>query len=163
LPYKNGNAGTLKVYLNNAAVDSAGAEVLLTGSTYTFTVSGSGNADSLIVRIDGSDIYSCTINFTTDPVTVSNEKTIADAYADSFYKGASSNIPDVSGLTESEAIAKLEDKGFYNVVVSEKTTANPANIGLVIDQTPSVKGIDKYKRYETDTTVVIYIGKGVLG
>ncbi len=163
LPYKNGNAGTLKVYLNNAAVDSAGAEVLLTGSTYTFNVSGSGNADSLIVRIDGSDIYSCTINFTTDPITVTNEKTIADAYADSFYKGASNNIPDVTGMTESEAIRALNDEGFYNVSVREKTTSNPSNIGLIIDQTPSIKGIDKYKRYQTDTTVVIYIGKGVLG
>ncbi len=163
LPYKNGNAGTLKVYLNNAAVDTAGAEVLLTGSTYTFTVSGSGNADSLIVRIDGSDIYSCTINFTTDPVTVTNEKTIDDAYADSFYNGTMSNIPDVSGMTESEALSALNAKGFFNVSVREKTTAIPGNIGVVIDQTPSLKGIDKYKRYQTDTTIVIYIGKGVLG
>ncbi len=163
LPYKSGNAGTLKVYLNNAAVDSAGAEVLLTGSTYSFTVSGSGASDTLIVRIDGSDIYSCTINFTTDPVTIFDVKTIEDAYYNSFYYGTTSNIPDVVGLSELEAIAALNNKGFNNVTVRERTTVNTADIGRVLDQTPSLSGLDKLKRYPTDTAIVIFVGKGVFG
>ncbi len=163
LPYKSGNAGTLKVYLNNASVDTAGAEVLLTGSDYTFTVSGSGASDSLIVRIDGSDIYSCTINFTTDPVALSDVKTIEDVYYNSFYYGTTSNIPDVVGDTEAEAIEKLNNKGFNNITVKEKTTVNNGDVGKVIEQTPSLSGLDKYKRYPTDTAIVIYIGKGVFG
>ena len=161
LPYKSGNAGTLKVYLNNAAVETAGAEVLLTGSTYTFTVSGSGNADSLIVRIDGSDIYSCTIDFTTDPVQISNVKTVEDAYYDSFYNGATSSIPDVVGKSELEAITIFNNKGFNNITVIDKTTVDPSNYGKVIEQTPSLSGLDKLKRFPTDTAIVIYVGKGV--
>lgn len=163
LPYKSGNAGTLKVYLNNASVDAAGAEVLLTGSDYTFTVSGSGASDSLIVRIDGSDIYSCTINFTTDPVTVFDVKTIDDVYYNSFYYGTTSNIPNVVGMSEMEAKDALNDKGFYNITIKEKTTVNTGDIGRVLDQTPSLSGLDKYKRYPTDTAIVIYVGKGVFG
>ncbi len=163
LPYKSGNAGTLKVYLNNASVDSAGAEVLLTGSDYTFTVSGSGKSDSLIVRIDGSDIYSCTINFTTDPVALSDVKTIEDVYYNSFYYGTTSNIPNVVGDTEAEAISKLNNKGFNNITIKDKTTVNNGDVGKVIEQTPSLSGLDKYKRYPTDTAIVIYIGKGVFG
>ncbi len=163
LPYKNGNAGSLKVYLNNAAVDGAGAEVLLNGSTFTFSVSGSGQADALIVKIDGSNIYSCTINFTTDPVGITDEKTIEDAYYDSFYNGASSTIPDVTGMTSSVAIAYLNQKGFNNVSIEEQTTLDASKIGVVISQKPSLTGLNKIKPYPTDTAIVIVVGKGVLG
>lgn len=163
LPYKRGNAGTLKVYLNNAGVDTAGAEVLLTGGTYTFTVSGSGAADSLIVRIDGSDIYSCKIDFTKDPVVISEVKTVDDAYNDSFYNGATNLIPDVVGMSEADAKAALNAKGFYNVTVREKTTVIAAEVGYVLEQTPSLTVFDKLKRYPTDTAIVIFVGKGVFG
>lgn len=163
LPYKNGNAGNLKVYLNNAAVETAGAEVLLNGSTYSFSVSGSGNADSLIVKVDGSDIYSCTLDFTTDPPTLTNEKTIEDAYKDSYYNGTTSFIPDVSGKSEEEAKSLLAARGFNNVTVDRRTTMDSDKVGYVIDQTPSIAGFDKYKKYPTDTAIVIVIGKGVFG
>ena len=162
LPYKNGDAGTLKVYLNNAAVNDASAEVLLNGSTYSFTVSGSGNADTLIVKIDGSDIYSCNLNFTTDPVTVTNEKTIEDAYYDSFYYGTTATIPDVTGMTRVEATAKLNEKGFYNVTVETQKTLDTTKIGVVMSQQPSVSGFDIFKQYSTDTAIVLVVGKGVL-
>lgn len=161
LPYKSGKAGTLKVYLNNAAVESAGAEVLLTGSDYTFTVSGSGNNNNLIVRIDGSDVYSCNIDFTTDPVTLKNVKTVEDAYDNSFYNGSMSTIPTVVGMTQAQAIATLNNKGFYNVTVKTRTTVNTGEIGNVVEQTPSVSGIDKIRPYSTDTAIVIVVGKGV--
>lgn len=163
LPYKNGDAGELKVYLNNAAVADATAEVLLNGSTYSFTVSGSGNADTLIVKIDGSDIYSCNLNFTTDPVNVSNEKTIEDAYYDSFYYGKTTTIPNVTGMTRAEATAKLNEKGFYNVTVETQTTLDTSKIGVVMSQRPAVSGLDVFKQYSTDTAIVLVVGKGVLG
>ncbi len=161
LPYKSGKAGTLKVYLNNTGIESAGAEVLLTGSDYTFTVSGSGSSNSLIVRIDGSDVYSCTVDFTTDPVTLKNVKTVDDAYKNSFYNGAVSTIPEVIGMSEFDARELLNSKGFYNITVKTKTTVDESEIGCVIEQTPSTSGIDKLKLYSTDTAIVIVIGKGV--
>ena len=163
LPYKNGDAGELKVYLNNAAVSDATAEVLLNGSTYSFTVSGSGKEDTLIVKINGSDIYSCKLNFTTDPVAVSNEKTIDDAYYESFYYGKTTTIPDVTGMTRAEATAKLNAKGFYNVTVETQTTLDPSKAGVVMSQRPSISGLDVFKQYSTDTAIVLVVGKGVLG
>lgn len=163
LPYKNGNAGTLKVYLNNAAVDSASAEVLLNGSTYNFSVSGSGASNSLIVKVDGSSIYSCSIDFTTNPVTITNEKTIDDAYHSSYYNGETSSIPSVVGLTQAKAITKLNDSGFNNITVTEQSTLDPTKYGHVISQTPSTSGLDKFKKFPTDTAIVIVIGKGVIG
>ncbi len=163
LPYKNGNAGTLKVYLNNVAVDAAGAEVLLNSSTYSFSVSGSGTDDTLIVKIDGSVIYSCKIDFTADPIVVSDEKTIDDVYYDSFYYGAMSIIPNVVGKSREAAEKALNDQGFYNITVETQTTLENSKVGKVISQKPELNGLNRYKQYSTSTAIVIVIGKGVLG
>ncbi len=163
LPYKNGNAGTLKVYLNNVAVDDAGAEVLLNSSTYSFSVSGSGKDDTLIVKIDGSVIYSCKIDFTADPIVISDEKTIDDVYYDSFYYGAMSIIPNVEGKTREQAEKALNNQGFYNITVETQTTLDNSKVGKVISQKPELNGLNRYKQYSTSTAIVIVIGKGVLG
>ncbi|MBQ7102122.1 MAG: PASTA domain-containing protein, partial [Clostridia bacterium] len=163
LPYKNGNAGTLKVYLNNVSVDDAGAEVLLNSSTYSFTVSGSGKEDSLIVKIDGSVIYSCKIDFTADPIVISDEKTIDDVYYDSFYYGAMSIIPNVEGKSREDAEKALNNQGFYNITVETQTTLDNSKVGKVISQKPELNGLNRYKQYSTSTAIVIVIGKGVLG
>lgn len=163
LPYKNGNAGSLKVYLNNVAVDGASAEVLLNSSTYSFSVSGSGKADTLIVKIDGSVIYSCKINFTVDPIVISDEKTIDDVYYDSFYYGAMSIIPNVIGKSREAAEKALNDQGFYNITFEEQSTLENSKVGKVISQKPELNGLNRYKQYSTSTAIVIVIGKGVLG
>ena len=164
LPYKSGKEGTLKVYLNNASIEPSGTEVLLTGDDYTITVSGSGTDDNLIVKVDGSDIYSCTIDFTQDPVSLKNIKTIEDAFEDSFYNGVSSTIiPSVVGMNEAQAKAALTAKGFYNITVKQRNTVNPNEVGKVIEQTPSLSGIDKLRPYSMDTVIVLVVGKGIFG
>ncbi|MBQ5824150.1 MAG: Stk1 family PASTA domain-containing Ser/Thr kinase [Clostridia bacterium] len=161
LPYKSGNAGALKVYLNNASVESAGAEVLLTGSNYTFNVSGSGASNTLIVKIDGSTVYSCNIDFTTDPVTLTNVKTVNDEYDDSLISIPLNIIPEVVGLSEAEAMDLLSAQGFINVTVEYKKTTDVSHIGYVIEQTPELSGLDKYRPYSIDTAIVIFVGEGV--
>ena len=161
LPYVTGSdTGTLKAYLNSAAF--ATEEVLLNGGTYHVEVSGSGKADKLIVKVDNKDIYSCTINFTTDPVALSEVKTVDDAYKNSFYYGASATIPNLEGLTEDKAKETLNSFGFSNVTVEYETTLDPKKIGKVISQTPDITGLNRFKRYATDTVIVLIVGKGVL-
>ena len=161
LPYVTGSdTGTLKAYLNSAAI--ATEEVLLNGGTYHVEVSGSGKADKLIVKVDNKDIYSCTINFTTDPVALSEVSTIEDDYKNSFYYGASATIPSVEGLTPEKAKETLKASGFSNVTVDYVTTLDPKKVGKVISQTPDVTGLNRFKRYATDTVIVIVVGKGVL-
>ena len=164
LPYKSGKEGTLKAYLNNVAIDTSGTDVLLTGDDYTITVSGSGTADNFIVKVDGSDIYSCTIDFTQDPVSIKNIKTIEDAFEDSFYNGVSSTIiPSVVGMSVNQAKETLSSKGFYNITVKERNVVNPNDVGKVIEQTPSLSGIDKLRPYSMDTVIILVVGKGFLG
>jgi len=159
LPDKGNQPGSLKVYLNGLGIDSLATEVLLSGSTHKFLISGSGQADSLIVKVDGADIYSCTINFTTNPITVTDEKTINDAYADSFFQGGASTVPVVVGSTESEAIRTLKDKGFNNILVKDEIVTDPSNIGVVLEQNPHPRGFDVINLYDTSTTITLFVGR----
>ena len=159
LPDKSNQSGTLRVYLNGIGVDSLATDVLLSGSTHKFMISGSGQADSLIVKVDGADIYSCTINFTTNPITVTDEKTINDAYADSFYGGGASTIPSVVGKSESEALRILKDKGFRNITVKDSIVSDSSDIGKVIDQNPHPRGIDIINLYDKSTSITLYVGR----
>ena len=159
LPDKSNQSGTLRVYLNGIGVDSLATDVLLSGSTHKFMISGSGQADSLIVKVDGADIYSCTINFTTNPITVTDEKTINDAYADSFYGGGASTIPSVVGKAESEALRILKDKGFRNITVKDSIVSDSSDIGKVIDQNPHPRGIDIINLYDKSTSITLYVGR----
>lgn len=63
-----GSDADLKAYLNNSRVHSD--NVLLDGSTYDIEVTGSGKK-TLVVNIDGTQYYYCTVNFTSG--TYSNE------------------------------------------------------------------------------------------
>ena len=159
LPNKNNQPGSLKVYLNGIGVDSLATEVLLSGSTHKFVISGSGQADSLFVKVDGSDIYSCTIDFTSNPITVTNEKTINDAYADSFYGNSASTLPIVVGMTESEAIKKLKAKGFQNITVKDSIVTDSSDVGMVISQSPHPKGMEVLGFYDTSTSITLYVGR----
>ncbi|HBL40405.1 MAG TPA: Stk1 family PASTA domain-containing Ser/Thr kinase [Ruminococcaceae bacterium] len=161
LPYVTGSdTGTLKAYLNSVAF--ATEEVLLNGGTYNIAVGGSGKSDKLIVKVDNKDIYSCTINFTTDPVALSDVSTIEDDYKNSFYYGASASIPSVEGMTLEKAKATLKASGFVNITVNYDNTLDSKKIGKVLSQNPDVTGLDRFKRYTTDTEIVLTVGKGVL-
>ncbi len=162
LPYMAGTeTGELKAYLNSAVV--ATEEVLLNGGTYNVEVTGSGKADKLIVKIDNKDIYSCTINFTTDPIALSDVATIEDAFKNSFYTDASSIIPSVVGLTDEKAKQTLKDAGFNNITIETEITLDPKKIGVVLSQMPDISsGLNRFKRYPTDTTIILVVGRGVL-
>jgi hypothetical protein len=63
------------------------------------------------------------------------------------------SVPDVQGLDEANARAKLEEAGF-SVSVSDEPTDDPANDGFVLAQDPL--GGD---RAEPGATVVIFVGR----
>ncbi len=167
LPYKSNTSGSLKAFVNNVAVSQASAEVLLDGGSYTFTVSGSGKSDTISVTVDGATIYSCTIDFTSDPINVTNEKTVNpnDEYYQSYYLGDTKAMPDVTGMDEMTARAALTEAGFKNenIVVEKRNTIRSDEYGKVIQQNPSSKSaFGTSAMYPVDTKITIYIGKSVL-
>lgn len=83
-----GTEGVLSAYLNSDSVKSG--TVLLNGSTYKLPqLTGSGTSNTLIVNIDGKQIFQCNIDFTTG--TVSHEQ----------YFDYSVNVPDVTEVPTS--------------------------------------------------------------
>jgi beta-lactam-binding protein with PASTA domain len=62
----------VQIYLNNDLFYSN--NLLLDGSDYSFRATGRGTRDVLTFLINGQKYYTCEINFTKKPVTISNSK-----------------------------------------------------------------------------------------
>ncbi len=62
-------------------------------------------------------------------------------------------VPEVTGLSEADARATLENAG-WNVEVRDTTTANPDEDGLVITQDPAPG-----EQAEPGSTVVIFVAR----
>ena len=128
LPSKS-SRGTLEVFLNNELVQEK--PVLLDGSTYELLVQGSGDNKSLKVYVDGKEHYTCTVSFMSNPAVVS------DARYTNGFNVTSAKLPDVIGMSEAEARAKLEAAGFWNVYITGTPVLNPNQDGKILSQTPS--------------------------
>ena len=118
--------GNLMITLNSDIKDEK--PVLLDGGNYSYDIVGTGADDSLRVFIDAQLIYSCKINFTVIPGTISDEKTYATP---SF-----AIIPKVTGMDENDAIDALNKAGFDNITVIKKVVSNKNQEGKVISQNP---------------------------
>ena len=55
-------------------------------------------------------------------------------------RGNQKVLPDVTNLSESQAISKLRNSGFTNVVTVSRTTDNPSEVGVVVSQDPESGG-----------------------
>ncbi len=103
-----------------------------TVSEYTFKIEGDKQS-KVRVEINGVKYYTASVDFTKDPVKVSDEKfeTVT------FYV-------DVVNMDIEEAKRVLNNAGFFNIEVEEVISALPA--GTVITQSPtqnSAPGLDK--------------------
>ena len=122
LPNDPGTTGTLKIFLNNEQIKTV--PVLLDGKSVSYPVEGSGSVNSVVVYIDSNRIYECNVDFTKNPPAVQNGK--------SYEYPVSRDVPDTTGMTYSEARAKLESAGFKNIFATGPQ--NPDS--KVIFQTP---------------------------
>lgn len=69
--------------------------------------------------VDGKLIYKCNVNFTSSPVSLSNETTYEYVDATTTTKPVEYTIPNVVGDTYAVAMAKLRAAGFKNIVPNE--------------------------------------------
>ncbi|MEI6580190.1 MAG: PASTA domain-containing protein, partial [Eubacteriales bacterium] len=142
----SGETGKIMATINSDIVLEK--SVLLDGSEYSFDVVGSGKDKKLKVFADTTLLYECVIDFTTTPVTISQEKIYADT--------STAIIPVVTGFTEFDAKAALDSVGFTNITVEEEVVSDPGMVGIVISQDPSGFGLSFEK--PLDTAIILRIG-----
>lgn len=140
-----GTIGALMVTLNNDVISEK--NVLLDGNNYTMEVEGSGAENALKVFVDSKMIYSCKIDFTTKPASIKDEKV--------FDIPTSAIIPNVVGKEKDDAVERLNNAGFNNIVIVEKTVINPFNAGKVQSQNPEYRS---FISRPLDTQITLEIG-----
>lgn len=130
LPKSSGASGILKVYLNSTLYNGDGEqfprEVSFSGETITITLKGSGANNTYQVVIDDHEIQSGKIDFTKTPAVVTDVKNSEFPVS----------VPNVTGLSVSEAKDKLAASGFTNVTVTDESGKNVSS-GTVKEQTPA--------------------------
>ena len=68
---------------------------------------------------------------------MSNPAVVSDARYTNGFNVTSAKLPDVVGMSEIEARAKLEAAGFWNVYITGTPVLNPNQDGKILSQTPS--------------------------
>lgn len=130
LPKSSGGSGALKVFLNstlyNSDTEQFPREVSFSGETITITLKGSGANNTYQVLIDDYEIQSGKIDFTKTPAAVTDVQN----------KEFPVSVPNVTGLSVSEARKKLEDSGFTNLEFVNES-GDRVSSGTVTEQTPA--------------------------
>ncbi len=142
-----GATGVIKTYLNDTAYDSIPG-VALDGSNYKLSFTGSGKDNSFKIFCDAVLVYTGDIDFTTTPPTFSN--------VHGYQFSTKEPVPNVVGMTSSEAEAALAAAGFSKVRVTTELSATvPA--GVVISQSPVYS---ETVEYSTATIITIVVSEG---
>ncbi len=122
----NSASGTVKVYLGSEAYQTYN-DVLLAGGTKTIEVKGKGTT-TFTVKINEQTVMTGNIDFTKTPADLSN--IVKTAYVEKY------SVPNVVGMSVSEALKTLEKAGFTNVDVFDANN-NKISSGTVISQLPA--------------------------
>ncbi|MBQ7047121.1 MAG: Stk1 family PASTA domain-containing Ser/Thr kinase [Oscillospiraceae bacterium] len=143
--YSGGVSKTIKAANNNNVFMEQ--SVILDGSKYTISVTGSGSTNAVKVYIDSDLFYECNIDFTKTPAAITNVR--------NYDISESATVPNVIGSTEIMAIGTLKSAGFNNINVLSETVTDFTRNGIVISQSPS----NKSREYPLNTEITITVGK----
>jgi serine/threonine-protein kinase len=130
----------LKAYLNS--VLQKDVKVRLDGGKVPLSITGSGANQKLSVTLDGTTIYSATVDFTTNPPKASEilDRTYSEppTTTETTIPEGSAVVPNVVRLSSDDAIAALNAAGFYNISIEEKNDASVIlnRSGTVVSQEP---------------------------
>ena len=143
--YSGGVSKTIKAANNNNVFMEQ--SVILDGSKYTISVTGSGSTNAVKVYIDSDLFYECNIDFTKTPAAITNVR--------NYDISESATVPNVIGSTEIMAIGTLKSAGFNNINVLSETVTDFTRNGIVISQSPS----NKSREYPLNTEITMTVGK----
>ena len=145
--YSSGTSKSIKAANNNNVfVDQS---VILDGSEYTITVTGSGSSNHIKVYIDSEIYYECNVDFTKTPAEISNVRR--------YDVSEGSTVPNVVGNNEATAISILKSYGFTSINVNYTTVLDSSKNGKVISQSPK----NGSRSYPLSTTITLTVGKFV--
>ena len=152
-----GSTGAFEIFVNNETIGKK--TLLLDGNKYPVQIEGSGENVLAKIYIDNKEYYSCTIDFTKNPATVTNGEYASSRLPISTERKA---IPSVVGISSQMAEAQLASAGFRNIEIVEQITVDPNEIGKVISQDPSPSSsslIGITTTYPLDTKITLVVGK----
>lgn len=145
--YSSGTSKSIKAANNNNVfMDQS---VILDGSEYTITVTGSGSSNHIKVYIDSEIYYECNVDFTKTPAEISNVRR--------YDVSEGSTVPNVVGNNEATAISILKSYGFTSINVNYTTVLDSSKNGKVISQSPK----NGSRSYPLSTTITLTVGKFV--
>lgn len=113
LPKYNGQ-GNVTATLDDTTVFTG--TCTLDGSNVEVTVRGHEATSVFKFFVDGKLIYKCNVNFTSSPVSLSNETTYEYVGVTTTFEPVLYTIPNVVGDTYAVAMAKLRAAGFTNII-----------------------------------------------
>lgn len=113
LPIYNGQ-GNVTATLDDTTVFTG--TCTLDGSNVEVTVRGYEATSVFKFFVDGKLIYKCNVNFTSSPVSLSNETTYEYVGVTTTFEPVLYTIPNVVGDTYAVAMAKLRAAGFKNII-----------------------------------------------
>ncbi|MCQ2487739.1 MAG: Stk1 family PASTA domain-containing Ser/Thr kinase [Clostridia bacterium] len=137
LNFKLPNTGSsmkLEVYVANELYDTK--TLNCDGSKYSYKLTGSDGKKNVICKLDGETYYTCTVDFSTDPATVSKEKISSVS--------TKTTIPNVVGKSLDDALRALKNAGFTNIDSS-----------AVSDTVNSVDPLPEYEKHGTSTKITL--------
>ena len=143
----SGSTGTLTTVLNGSTYDSIDG-VDLDGSNYELSFTGTGSNNTFKIYIDSVLIYSGNIDFTVSPPTMSN--------LTNYGFSVSETIPDVTGMSLTEASETLNAAGFFKLHTRYQND-NTVPSGDVISQTPEAGSSSSYN---SDTVITLIVSTG---
>ncbi len=122
IPQKVGNVN-VKLYVDNKVMADNNIDTSAINK-YTIETKGDSPSSAIKVYINDMPYYECTVNYTREPVSATNER----YYSVPFYI-------DVKGLDKATAQEKLEQAGYTNITIIELPSDEME--GTVIEQNPS--------------------------
>lgn len=155
----SGSRGNFEVFVNNESIVSK--SLLLDGSPYPFTVSGSGSDVSVKIYINNSEYYTCTVDFTKNPAVVTNGMYSSQ---NTVVVSGRKQMPSVLGMTQNQAVATLVAAGFNssNIHINYVVVHTDADNGVVISQDPSATAsgiMGLTQTYDVNTQITLTVGQ----
>ncbi len=152
LPDYSASTGTIRATLNGDELFER--EITLDGTPYNFSVTGTGEINTLKVFVNSNLVYTCRIDFTSRPGIVTDVSS-----GGSGNSGVKSIMPSVTGMSTARARITLNALGFTNIEVVTTPVSNPNKTDVVISQSPEASNSALFPTtYDLSTPVVLTVG-----
>lgn len=153
LPDADGKSATVKCVLAGETVDSS--SVKLDGSDVSLSLSGKGKNNSLKVYIGDFLYIEGTVDFSDDDLNVQIDHTYTYKTETTTPEAEKEAIPEVVGMSESDAKFELNKAGFSNIGVDDYETDEYAP-GTVISVSP-----DDGAKHSLDVSITIRVARAM--